>query len=443
MADALTLSGYQNWLIEMMISRQLTFAVEWPLLAQMSGALKAGGYDPRVQRYTRGMAELAGDRDTFHGKQVSVPLQLNEVPGASGMLDGGTFAANAPFDTAKAVINLADTGQPIGITLDADRDSRNGSTSAMNAIEALVESGYRGLARVENDFLHGTGDALLVAVSSNTGSPGLVVPVGTSNVPWDQLTPGRVVNIATRSNGANPGNGRRRKIASVQKAAGTVTFSTTQVASDGDSGNITFSSNEGIYIDSSYGKAAQGLGQATSNSGVFEGIDQTAVAQWAAQDGTPSASAALSDELLDNAAYLLRGVGANLTRLWGIGHKKVIDIWKQGKLAQILYDPQADMIEMPSGIRAITYTGTDGPVPLISDLNAPRGVLRIVEEDSYQLFGDEVGPAFIQDDGHMWRFTSRATIKEAWLYDRWQLGVKNATHICTIGNASTKLTEAQ
>lgn len=426
----------------MMISRQLTFAVEWPLLAQMSGALPKGGYDPTVQRYTRGLAELSGDRDTYHGKQISVPLQLNDVPGAAGMADGGTFAANSPFDTGKAVINLADTGQPIGITLDADRDSRNGSTSAMNAIEALVESAYRGLARVENDFLHGTGDALICKVNSSTGSGSLVVDVGTTAVPWDQLTPGRVVTIATRSNGADPGNGKRRKIASVQRSAGTVTFATAAVASDGGSGNITFSSSEGIYIDSSYGHAAQGLGQAVANSTTFEGIDQSAVQQWAAQDGTPAATAALSDEILDNATYLLRGAGCPLTDLYGVAHKKVLDLYKQSKQSQVLYNAEADMIEMRSGTRAITYTGTDAPVPLISDLNAPRGVLRLVGSDATQLYGDEVGPSFIDDDGHTWRFTSRATVKEAWLYDRWQFGVKNAAHLCTVGNGTTKLTEA-
>lgn len=442
MADALALTNYQNWLTEMMISRQLTFAIEYPLLAQMSGALPKGGYDPTVQRYTRGIAELSGDRDTFHGKKVTIPLQLNEVPGASGMADGGTFAANSPFDTAQATLNLADTGQPIGITLDADRDSRNGSTSAMSAVEALVESAYRGLARVENDFLHGGGNALLCNVASATGSGTLVVDVGTTNVPWDQLTPGRVVSILTRSNGADPGNGKRRKIASVVRSTGLITFATAAVASDGGSGNITFSSSEGIYIDSSYGNAAQGLGQAVANTTTFEGINQSTTQQWAAQDGTPAATAALSDEILDNATYLLRGAGCPLTDLYGIGHKKVVDLYKQSKMSQVLYNADADMVQMKSGTRAITYTGTDAPVPLITDLNAPRGVLRLVGSDATQLYGDEVGPAFIQDDGHTWRFTSRATIKEAWLYDRWQFGVKNAAHLCTIGNATTKLTEA-
>jgi hypothetical protein len=60
----------------------------------------------------------------------------------------------------------------------------------------------------------------------------------------------------------------------VSKSGGTVTFSTTAVASDGGSGNITFSSNEGIYITGSYGNAMQGLQQACATSGTFEGIDK-------------------------------------------------------------------------------------------------------------------------------------------------------------------------
>lgn len=442
MTDAALLTNYQNWLVEMMIARQLTFAMEYPLLAQLSGALPKGGYDPGYQRYTKGMADLAGDRETFHGKKITVPLQLSEVPGAAGVAEGGTFPANAPFDTGQAVINLARTVQSIGISLDLDRDSRNGSTAAMSSVEAYVQSGFRNLARVENDMLHGGGDALLIAVASNTGTGSLVVDVGTTAVPWDQLTPGRVVSILTRSNGADPGNGKRRKIASVQKSAGTVTFDTNAVASDGGSGNITFSNLEGIYIDSSYGQAAQGLGQATANTTSFEGINQSTTQQWAAQDATPSSTAALDDPLLDDATYKLRGVGAagEGVNWFGVAHAKVIDLYKQGKSSQVFYTP--DMIELRSGAKAITYMGGDKPLPLIKDLNSPRGICRIVAEDAVQLYGDEVGPAPIADDGGQWRFTSRAAIKELWIYDRWQFGVKNAAHLCKIGTSSVRLTEA-
>lgn len=442
MTDAALLTNFQNFMTELMISGQQTFSLEYPLLAHLSGALPAGGYDPTVQRYTKGIAELHGDRDTFHGKKLTIPIQLNEVPGAAGMAEGGTFPANSPIDTNQATLNLARTGQSIGLTLDLVQDSQDGSTAAMSAVEMYTNSAFRGVARVENDMLHGGGDALLVKVASATGSGTLVVDVGTTSVPWDQLTAGRVVSILTRSNGADPGNGKRRKIASVQRASGTVTFATAAVASDGGSGNITFSSAEGIYIDSSFGNAAQGLGQAVANTTTFEGIDQSSVQQWAAQDATPSAAAILSEELLDDATYRLRGAGADLTQVFGILHKKVVDPYKQGKASQILYNADSDMVTMRSGTRAITYTGSDAPIPLITDLNAPRGVCRLIDNSAVKLYGSAPGPEPINVDGSVWRFTARAPIQELWIYDRWQLGVKNAAHLCTIGNATTKLIEA-
>lgn len=430
MADAALLANYQDFLVEMMLSRQLTFALEFPLLAEMSGALKVGGYDPGYTRYTRGLAELSGDRDTFHGKKITIPLQLDDVS-AAGIAEGATFPGGVPFDTAQASLNLARTVAPIAISLDMDRDARNGSTSAMNSVAAYTESAYRAAARVENDQLHGNGDGLLCNVASNTGSGSLVVPTNPATTNYDQLTPGRIVSILTRSNGANPGNGKRRKIASVNRTTGDITFKTAAVASDGDAGNITFASTTGIYIDSTYANAAQGLGQATSPTGTFEGIDRAVVAQWGGVDASPASTAALSDEILDNATYRLRGNGVGSSD-YGIGFPKVIDLYKQSKTSQVLYNAQE--ATLPSGFSGIVYQGADKPFPLIKDLAAPRNTLRLIYRDAVQIYGDEVGPSFMDDDGSMWHFFSRAAVKEADLYDRWQLGVKDCGKLATIGS---------
>lgn len=431
MADAALLTNFQDFLVEKMMDKQLTFAIEFPLLALLSGALKEGGYDPGYQRYNRGVAELAGDRETFHGKKVTFPLQLSDVS-ASGLAEGGTFPGAVPFDTAQATLNLARTTVPIAVSLDLARDAQNASTSALEAVGGYIDSAYRAAARVENDMLHGNGDALLVNVNSATGSGTLVVDVGTSNVPWDQLTPGRVCSILTRANGADPGNGKRRKIASVSRTAGTVTFKTAAVASDGGSGNITFSSAEGIYIDASFGAAAQGLQQATATTGTFEGIDKSLVAQWKGIDASPSSTAALADEILDNATYLLRGNGVNASD-FGIAHPKVIDLYKQSKATLVIYT-EVQETTLPTGFKGITYQGADNPYPLIKDLSAPRGKCRLIYREALQIFGDEPGPSFIDDDGFMWRFYGRAAVKEANLYDRWQLGVKDCGKLANIGS---------
>lgn len=439
MPNAALLTNYQNFLTELMISRQVTFPMEYPFLAELSGSLAAGGIDPGYHRYTRGMAELGGDRDTFHGKKVTIPLQLNDVPGAAGVSEGGTFPGAAPIDTNQATLNLKTLVQPIALTLELERDARNGSTSAMDAVAMYTESAYRQLARVENDMLHGGGDGLICNVASATGTGTLVVDVGTTNVPWDQLTPGRVVNIATRSTGATTTNGKRRKIASVQRSAGTVTFATAAVASDGESGNITFAATSGIYLDSVEtdvrSQALQGLGQATANTTTFEGIDQSTVQQWAAVVGSPSASAILSDEILDNTTYLLRGNGVPASD-FGVAHPKVIDAYKQSKTSQVHYEKTETTLK--SGFKGISYEGADKPFPLIKDLSAPRSTCRLIYKEAVQLYGDDVGPAFIDDDGSTFRFFTRSTVKEADLLDRVQFGVKDCGKLATIAS----LTEA-
>lgn len=80
MSDAALLTNYQNFMYELQGDAQQTFAMEYPLLAELSGAQATGGYDPGYRRYTRGIAELAGDRDTFSGSNVRFPLQLAEIP---------------------------------------------------------------------------------------------------------------------------------------------------------------------------------------------------------------------------------------------------------------------------------------------------------------------------------------------------------------------------
>jgi hypothetical protein len=143
------------------------------------------------------------------------------------------------------------------------------------------------------------------------------------------------------------------------------------------------------------------------------------VQQW--QGVQTTATAALSDVVLDNAAYLARGNGAGWHD-FGIAHPKVVDLYKQQKTSQVRYDTQETTVK--SGFSGIIYQGADKPYPIVKDLSAPRQMCRLVRKDGLQLYGNEVGPKFIDDDGTIWRFFNRTTAKEADLLDRTQLAVK-------------------
>lgn len=438
-----TLQDYTDFQNDMMTRYQTLFGFWNVLYAELSGAQQSpdgiATHDPSQERITP--LSNAG-RDVFvGGAEIRVPIQTYEVPGAAGVGRGGSWPVTAPFGTAKATLKLCELVAPIGVDMSIERDAKAGQYTALDYVEALTASAYRGLARVENDMLHGDGDAKL---ASNTAADatGLVMTVGTA-ANFDQLTPGRVVDVLVAATGADPGQGKRRKIESVNRTAGTVTFDTNQVASDGGSGNIALAAaaigTYGIYIDSSYdtgsanGKAIQGLAQCATVSGTpFEGIDPANVANWTAatHDG---AAATLSDSMFEDIVYQLAGQGVDAPD-FAIAHPKVIDPYKDTKTQFLVIRPETRVV--PSGFAGVVVQVANKDFPLLKDLSAPRETCRVVYKQSFRLYGDSVGPAFIQDDGGMWRFFQRASYKEATILDRVQLVVRHPGHMGIISNVA-------
>ena len=424
MADVTSASGWVNFLYELQGKVQELFPTEHPLLAELSGV---GDDSGKYQRFTR---DMDTNREVFSGKWVRVPMFLAELQGGGTVSETGTWNVPQVMDTNEAHIQIARVLQPFSISVDAERDSSVPSTSAMSAVAAYTKQARQAVASVENDMLHGNGDALLATITDSATSLTITTGTGTN---FDRLYPGRVVDVLTKSTGADPGQGLRRKIASVNRSTGVVTFSTTQTASDGGSGNITHSSNEGIYIAGSYGTAMQGLTQAVATTGTFQNINKANVTQWQGIDGRSGDTTvkALSDSILDDATYLARGQGVG-THDFGIGHPKVIDLYKQSKYAQVRYDPQ--QMTLKSGFSGIVYDGADNPYPLIKDLFSPRQALKLVLKEALQLYGDNVGPAFLNDDGAEARRFTRTLPKEYDLLDRVQLGVLRCNALVSIGN---------
>lgn len=424
------LSNYQNFMTELMVGQQIVFGHEHPLLAELTGLQREGAgsqyvftRDPNQQRFT---AAMDVGKDVFHGKQVTVPLQLNDVS-SQPLAEAGTFPVTAAFDTSQAIYNLVSRLTAISVTKELEDDAKDGSTSAMESIAAYTQSAYRAHARLDNDLLHGSAvgttatNGLLATVSSATGSPGLVVPVAGANM--DQLTPGRVVTFLTKSTGANPGNGLRRKIVSADRTSGaeTITIDTNAYASDGQSGNLTFAATTGVYVDGAVVGSATpvpfGLGSVCATSGTVGGINKATVAQWQGVNAS-GGSAILDDSLIDNVVYLLRGNGVGASD-FGIAHPLTVDPYKATKVSLVRIDMQETMLK--SGFKGIIYQGADRDIPIIKDLAAPRKTVRFVYKQSLRLYGRGSGPAFIDDDGSKFRFFSRTTQKEADLFDRWQL----------------------
>lgn len=431
MADN-TLSSWQPFLFEMQGKVWEVFPTEAPFLAEMSGV----GDADRVGRFSR---DMDGNRQVFSGKQVRHTIVLAQLAGGGFVQENSTWNQPHQLGSDEVVINLVRLLQPFSVTVDVERDSFDHSNAS--AVAQLVKEARVALARIENLALLGDGTGKVSDITGGS-SPGLTITVGTS-ANFDILLPGTVWDVLTKATGADPGQGLRRKIASVSESAGTVTFDTASQASDGGSGNITFSTSEGIYIPGSWSNgagaqapgalAAQGLEQAAATSGTFETIAKGSVPQWQGTDGRggDTTSLALSMQMLDGAVRRGRRAGIGVWD-FAIGDPACIDLYKQGLYAQARYDI-SDM-SLKSGFSGVVYQGADRPFPLIKDPVAKKGSLKFIEKDSFQLYGDRPGPSFLEDDGAMFRRFSRSLAKEADLLDRFQLGVTKCNTIVFLNN---------
>jgi len=440
-----TLTTYANFLYELQGSLQEVFPSEAPLLAELSGFDAHMGIVDRASAVKRISSNMEGGRDIISGSSIRHTILLSGLGIASGVSETGTWQAPVALQTAKANITLTRMLAPVSVSVDVERDSRNGSTSAASIVTELLDQASKDLARKENLAFHGDGTGKVQAIVSGS-SPGLTMTVsttGTANL--DVLLPGSIWDILTDSTGAATTGGKRRKIASVSDSATTqtVTFDTAQAASDGDSGNITFSSSEGIYFLNCNGQGVpatiagsfipQGLEQIAAVTGTFEGIAKGSTQQWQGTDGRAgdTSTAALSAVMMDGAVR--RGRRAAIGSWdFGIGDPAVIDLYKQGLYASVRYEPSVTTLK--SGFSGIAYDGADRPFPLIKDPMHKKGGIKLVDKASLQLYGDEEGPVFLDDDGATWRRFSRSLVKEAEMLDRVQLGAKRCNTLVFLNN---------
>jgi hypothetical protein len=431
-------ANFDNFLYDMQGQLQRLFARDNVLLAEASGVVQASPADPVIDydanygRYTRAMD---GNREHFEGEQVRVPVLTAALQGAGAITESSTWNVPIPIENQKATAKLAQVLVPFALSLALERDSKSGSLSAMSAVQLYTEEAYGALAFIEDQMLNRNGDALLATITAT--NTGLTQTVATTS-DFDVLVPGAVVDVLTISTGADPGQGKRRRIASVNTGTGVITFDTTQQASDGGSGSIVATANTtGIFLAGSWGNAMQGFGQAVTVGGTpFEGIDVANVPRWSAFQLNASA-AGLSDSLLMQAAYKARGNGAGWHD-FGIGHPGVVDKYIASKTPTVYYQPQEATLR--SGFSGIVYQGADRPYPLVKSINSPRQKLRLLRKDSYRLYGDSVGPAFIDDDGGIFRFFNRQTVKEADLLDRVQLLISRPNSLVEITNLAEQYT---
>ena len=427
-----TRTTWDPFLFEMQGKVYSLFPNEAVFLAELHGV----GTDTGVRRIT---ADDIANREIFSGRRVRHTVVLAYLPGGGFVSESGTWNVPHSLASKEVQIKLVDLLYPFSVTVDVERDSFDNANAS--AVEELMDQARIATARLENIALLGDGTGKVSDITGGS-SPGLAITVGTG-ANFDVLLPGTVWDIATKATGATTTGGKRRLIASVNETTGVVTFDTAQQASDGDSGNITFSTAEGIYIPGSASApaaagtlVAQGLEQAAAATGTFESIDKAATQQWRGTDGRggDTTSLPLSAQMLDGGVRRGRRAGLGSWD-FGVGDPSAIDLYKQGLYAQVRYKPEVS--ELKSGFSGIVYDGADRPFPLVKEPCHTKGGIKLIDKASFVMYGDKVGPSFLDDDGSIFRRFGRSLPKEAELLDRFQMGVVKCNTLVFFNNLAS------
>lgn len=418
MANTADRAGWDAYLFELPGSVHDSYAAEAPYLSLISGA--GNGNPGRIN------TTMPGGRDIFSGSQVRHTVDLSALQSGGWPGESGTWNAPSAASAKKIYDTLKDFVQPISVTVDVERDSFNHSNA--QAVTRLFMKAAQATAMNENVAFLGDGTGVVATVTDTSSD----LDTDVTGANFDLLLPGTIWDILT-SAGADTGQGLRRKIASVsitdeRAGTGTITWDTNATASDGGSGNIGHANTDLIVIPGSFSVpgttdyAPNGLLEAAAGTGTtFQGLSKTTYPQWRGVDGRNGVSTQtmLSEAMLRAGARLGRRFGTNAWD-FGIGDPAAIDGFVISYFAQRMYEP--DTMEFTTGASSwagvkINGVGTK-PFPLISDPAHKKAAVHLLVKGDIQLYGDQAGPSWLDDDGARFRRFSRALPKEAELVDR-------------------------
>lgn len=435
MADTTALSDIDALLYDMRGPVVELYPKDHVLMAEWHGV---GQDDPSAGRITpNSTGSLPTDnRDIFSGKQVRVPLDLHLLEGGGWVAETGTVNEPIAPEFQKATITLKKFVQPIGITIEADEDSAD--NSALQATARLVAKARQALANQVNNAMNGNGDGVLAVGAAHAGQSNGLSLILTA-VP-ETLYIGQVVDVLVAADGTDPGQGKRRKITAINYGTKTLTFSTTQQASDGGSGNLTLNASDvNVYVAGSYGNVMQGLTQAAnfSQSDTFQGVDRSAVKAFAGADGRngTTSTAPLSQGMLDTGTSIYGPRQGGFDWDFGVGDPNCINVFKASFYAQMHYNPETKTL--PSGFSGIAYSGSGQDITLVPERKFKSGCVRLLRRDAATIYGRKAGPDWDRMTGSQWQRFNRNTSVESWLVDRLQWGWHAPNTILSFENLST------
>lgn len=333
----------------------------------------------RITRSGSGVTNEVG------GKYVTFPIHTRRNSGIGSRFESEALPTPGQQGHAAARVNLKYayggvqlTGQAISLS---DTDAKAFAKALDNEVEGLKND----LKKDMNRQVYGTGNgAIGIASGANTGA---TVPVYDARL----FQVGAVVDTQTGTTVDNSG----LVIASVDVAAGTVTFTTTPGTALAD-GDIIVRKGSGVAAAGN--RELTGLAAIVSDSGTLYNIDPSTEPEWKATvDDNGGTNRALSESLMINMVDSIRTKGGSTTLiLQSLGVRRAyFNLLSQ--LRQTVNTQQ-----FTGGFTGLAFTTDQGEIPVVADPDAPLNKQWFINEDALTYYRDEDWH-FIDRDGSMWK----------------------------------------
>jgi len=399
-----------------------------------------------------------GNARRWAGKQITIPIILAPQQG-TGTIGGQMLAGigqtappseigtlNLPhnIDDTQANIKTAIVTHAVSFSTQVIQQAKVDDTSWAQVLPTKMRMAEDAIGRFMNEEMCGGGPSagdvgkLTDIASGTTGTLVITVPA-TAN--FYQLYPGRIVDIRTKATGVLTTGGASRKIASVNRTTGAITFSSAGFG--GDSGSsITFSTSEGIYVEgggywnagganqaqpsNNYG--LQGLGSAVATTGIFEGIDKSSVSQWQGTDASPGVATDPGLSTFDRAERLA-AINSGTPPDFYLCDPAVIDKFSQGLTTSARWAGDAGTLE--TGWTGVRYRNK----LLVPEFDMPASTAYGISREDCALYTLDAGPDWDNQTGSMFqRFAARTLPVEAWLVWMVQFGFTRCNSFVKVGN---------
>lgn len=381
------------------------------------------------------LSEVKRDKNPkrWSGKQVTIPMFTAPQQGAGGMNETATFNDTINVDVEQARILSGIVGLPIKISSQLLKQAVGDENVWAEALPSKLERAEAAFGRVINEMMTGFqvgegGTALLRAVQGSTAASGGAtqnINVGTT-ANWHQLYVGRVVSVLVRSSGANvAGLSQPVLITARSKSGGTITVKHI------DDTNTSFATanTDGIYIQGSYDKAVQGIGQAAARTGTFQNLSKSSVVVWQGIDGRDGSTTEVDPGIavFDTAERLVSEIRGKTPDFY-LCDPAVVDKYTQGLTVQARWAGEEGQLK--SGWTGVRYRNK----LLVPDYDMKQKTAVGVQLEDMTLYTLDDGPDWDELDGSMFRRFDRSLPVEAWLVWYLQLGFHNCNGTVEIGD---------